>query len=140
MDNFKDYYRRLGIGPDADGATIKTAFRRLARRYHPDVTKDKKAARRFLAIREAYDVLSDPHKRQEYDRVRSARRPAPPAPVPSRERPRPGPGRARRFGVALDALGLRLGITVDADIAGRPTKRRNAPPAAPRGGPGPRTA
>jgi len=64
---FKDYYRILGVGKDADDKTIKSAYRRLARKYHPDVAKAKDAGERFKEISEAYEVLSDPQKRQRYD-------------------------------------------------------------------------
>src|SRR5919106_6360838 len=64
---FKDYYRILGVGKDADDKTIKSAYRRLARKYHPDVAKTKDSGERFKEISEAYEVLSDPQKRQRYD-------------------------------------------------------------------------
>src|SRR5207249_525389 len=64
---FKDYYRTLGVDKNADDKTIKSAYRRLARKYHPDVAKTKDAGERFKEIGEAYEVLSDPQKRQRYD-------------------------------------------------------------------------
>jgi DnaJ-class molecular chaperone len=64
---FKDYYRILGIERSADDKAIKTAYRKLARKYHPDVAKDKAGAGRFQEINEAYEVLSDPEKRRRYD-------------------------------------------------------------------------
>jgi curved DNA-binding protein len=65
---FKDYYAILGVSRDASDEDIKKAFRRLARQYHPDVAKDKKAAEeKFKEINEAYEVLSDPAKRKKYD-------------------------------------------------------------------------
>src|SRR5207249_3286996 len=64
---FKDYYRTLGVDKNADEKTIKSAYRRLARKYHPDVAKTKDAGERFKEIGEAYEVLSDPQKRQRYD-------------------------------------------------------------------------
>ncbi|MEI6653724.1 MAG: DnaJ domain-containing protein [Verrucomicrobiota bacterium] len=65
---FKDYYSTLGIARDASTADIKKAFRKLARKYHPDVAKDKGAAEaRFKEINEANEVLSDPEKRRKYD-------------------------------------------------------------------------
>ena len=63
---FKDYYKMLGVERAADDKTIKSAYRRLARKYHPDVAKGKDRAR-FKEITEAYEVLSDPEKRQRYD-------------------------------------------------------------------------
>lgn len=65
---FKDYYAILGVSRDASDEDIKKAFRKLARRYHPDVAKDKKIAEeKFKEINEAYEVLGDPAKRQKYD-------------------------------------------------------------------------
>jgi curved DNA-binding protein len=65
---FKDYYATLGVTKTASDEDIKKAFRKLARKYHPDVAKDKKAAEeRFKEINEAYEVLSDPAKRRKYD-------------------------------------------------------------------------
>ncbi len=64
-----DYYEVLGVGRDADESTIKRAYRQLARKYHPDVAADKKAAEtHFKEINEAYEVLSDAQKRSNYDR------------------------------------------------------------------------
>jgi DnaJ-class molecular chaperone len=63
---FKDYYRSLGVDRKADAKTIKSAYRRLARKHHPDVSKGKDAER-FKEINEAYEVLSDPEKRRRYD-------------------------------------------------------------------------
>jgi len=64
---FKDYYRILGVERTADDKTIKSAYRKLARKYHPDVAKGKDAGERFREITEAYEVLSDPEKRRRYD-------------------------------------------------------------------------
>lgn len=66
--DFKDYYEILGISRSADAEEIKKSFRRLARKYHPDLNpKDKTAETHFKEINEAYEVLSDPEKRQKYD-------------------------------------------------------------------------
>src|SRR5258708_4339476 len=66
--DFKDYYKILGVDRKADDKTIKSAYRRLARKHHPDVTKGgKDSAERFKEINEAYEVLSDPEKRRRYD-------------------------------------------------------------------------
>src|SRR2546421_258373 len=62
---FKDYYRILGVDRGADDKTLKSAYRKLARKYHPDVNKGQDA--RFKEINEAYEVLSDPEKRRRYD-------------------------------------------------------------------------
>jgi curved DNA-binding protein len=64
---FKDYYAALELERDADGDAIKKAYRRLARRTHPDVAKEPGAEERFKEISEAYQTLSDPEKRQAYD-------------------------------------------------------------------------
>jgi curved DNA-binding protein len=65
---FKDYYATLGVPRDASSADIKKAFRKLAREFHPDVAKDKKAAEaKFKQINEAHEVLSDAEKRSKYD-------------------------------------------------------------------------
>lgn len=68
---FKDYYAALGISPEADEKTIKQAYRKLARQYHPDVNPgDTQAEERFKEINEAYQALSDPEKRSKYDALR----------------------------------------------------------------------
>jgi len=64
---FKDYYKILGVDRQADDRAIKSAYRRLARKHHPDVAKSKDAGERFKEISEAYEVLSDPEKRRRYD-------------------------------------------------------------------------
>lgn len=65
---FKDYYAALGVSKDASQDEIRSAFRKLARKYHPDTAEDKATAEeRFKEINEAYEVLSDPEKRQKYD-------------------------------------------------------------------------
>lgn len=69
----KDYYDTLGIGRDATGDEVKQAYRALARKHHPDVAHDKaEAEHRFKEINEAYEVLSDPNKRAQYDRFGTA--------------------------------------------------------------------
>lgn len=64
---YKDYYEILGVGRDATDTQIKSAYRKLARKYHPDVNKTKEAEEKFKEINEAYEVLSDKQKRQRYD-------------------------------------------------------------------------
>jgi curved DNA-binding protein len=65
---FRDYYETLGLAKSASADEIKSAFRKLARKHHPDLAKDKKAAEeKFKEINEAYEVLSDPEKRKKYD-------------------------------------------------------------------------
>lgn len=64
-----DYYQMLGVGKDADADAIKKAFRAKARELHPDVSKDPDAGKKFSALNEAYEILSDPDKRAKYDRL-----------------------------------------------------------------------
>ena len=64
---YKDYYKILGVAKSADDKAIKTAYRRLARKHHPDVSKGKDSASRFQEVSEAYEVLGDPEKRKRYD-------------------------------------------------------------------------
>ncbi|MEB3277188.1 MAG: DnaJ C-terminal domain-containing protein [Cyanobacteriota bacterium] len=67
-NGFRDYFEVLGVERSADADTVKRAFRKLARQYHPDVNpNDKSAEARFKEISEAYEVLSDPQKRQRYE-------------------------------------------------------------------------
>lgn len=67
---FKDYYKILAVAPDADSKAIKTAYRKLARKYHPDVSEDHEAEGKFKEVNEAYQVLKDTDKRAEYDELR----------------------------------------------------------------------
>lgn len=64
---YKDYYDILGVKRDATDAEIKSAYRKLARKFHPDVNKTKEAENKFKDINEAYEVLGDKQKRQRYD-------------------------------------------------------------------------
>jgi curved DNA-binding protein len=87
---YKDYYEILGVprGADADG--IKRAYRKLARKYHPDVSKEKNAEDKFKEGQEAYEVLRDPEKRAAYDQLGRDYR--------SGQQFRPPPDWAQRFG------------------------------------------
>ncbi|CAM2799663.1 DNA-binding protein DnaJ [Legionella steigerwaltii] len=66
----KDYYKIMGVGEDATEKDIKMAYRKLARKYHPDISKEPNAEEQFKAMGEAYEVLRDPVKRAEYDKYR----------------------------------------------------------------------
>lgn len=69
--DFKDYYVSLGVSPDADEKTIKKAYQKLAKKYHPDVNPgDKAAEAKFKDAMEAYQAISDPEKRRKYDELR----------------------------------------------------------------------
>lgn len=70
---FKDYYKTLGISRDATAEEIKKAFRRLARKYHPDVSKETDAEHKMKEVNEANAVLSDPEKRAAYDQLGQGR-------------------------------------------------------------------
>lgn len=66
---YQDYYKTLGLQPDASAVDIKKAFRKAARKYHPDVNPDAKAQSKFKAVNEAYEVLKDPERRAAYDQL-----------------------------------------------------------------------
>lgn len=68
---YRDYYKTLGVSKNASEKEIKSAYRKLARKYHPDVNSDKNAESRFKEINEAYEVLGDSQKRSKYDQLGS---------------------------------------------------------------------
>jgi len=68
---YKDYYKVLGVAKKASDDDIKQAYRRLARKYHPDVSKERNAEEKFKDLQEAYEVLKDPEKRGAYDQLGS---------------------------------------------------------------------
>ena len=72
---FKDYYKVMGVARDATEAQIKQAYRKLARKFHPDVSKEPDAEARFKEVGEAYEVLRSPEKRAAYDQLGSGPRP-----------------------------------------------------------------
>ena len=71
--DFKDYYKVMGVAEQASPAEIKQAYRKLARKFHPDVSKEPDAEAKFKDIGEAYAVLNDVEKRAEYDQIRALR-------------------------------------------------------------------
>lgn len=88
---FKDYYATLGVPRTATEEEIKRAFRQLARKYHPDVAKDKQTAEaKFKEINEAYEVLGNPENRRKYDQLGADWKQG------AQFRPPPGAGRSRR--------------------------------------------
>jgi curved DNA-binding protein len=66
---YRDYYEVLGVARGADADAVKRAYRKLARKYHPDVSKEKNAESKFKEVQEAYEVLRDPEKRAAYDQL-----------------------------------------------------------------------
>ncbi|MCX7893541.1 MAG: DnaJ domain-containing protein [Burkholderiales bacterium] len=86
---YQDYYETLGVPRDASAEDIKKAYRKLARKYHPDVSKEKDAEEKFKAVQVAYDTLKDPEKRAAYDQLGRHR---------AGEEFRPPPGWETHFG------------------------------------------
>ena len=105
---YKDYYEILGVARDADDATIKKAYRKLAHKYHPDVSKDPQGEGKFKEVAEAYETLRDAEKRAAYDQL-------------GRQRPgqdfQPPPGWETQFGAGgmhfddIDLADLFAGLT-----------------------------
>src|SRR6202048_3426206 len=87
---YKDYYEILGVTRGADADEVKRAYRKLARKYHPDVSKEKNAEAKFKEVQEAYEVLRDPDKRTSYDQLGRNFR--------SGQQFRPPPDWAQKFG------------------------------------------
>jgi curved DNA-binding protein len=87
---YKDYYEVLGVTRGADADAVKRAYRKLARKYHPDVSKEKNAESKFKEVQEAYEVLRDPDKRAAYDQLGRDYRPG--------QQFRPPPDWSQRFG------------------------------------------
>jgi curved DNA-binding protein len=143
---YKDYYAELGVPRDADEEAIKKAYRKLARKHHPDVSKEPQAEARFKEVAEAYATLKDPEKRAAYDRLGTRRGGEDFSPPPQwqqqyaagsepfegvdladlldalarRHRPRPDvptPGRDYEAGVELTLEQAHQGATVNLDVA-----------------------
>jgi curved DNA-binding protein len=87
---YKDYYEVLGVTRSAGADEVKRAYRKLARKYHPDVSKERNAENRFKEVQEAYEVLRDPEKRAAYDQLGRDYRPG--------QQFRPPPDWSQRFG------------------------------------------
>ncbi|MES2821465.1 MAG: DnaJ C-terminal domain-containing protein [Pseudomonadota bacterium] len=92
---FKDYYKILGVEPGADDSAIKAAYRKLARKYHPDVSQEANAELRFKDVVEAYEVLKSAEKRAEYDELRQYGRQGRPFQPPPGWQPRGGAAHGR---------------------------------------------
>src|SRR5271169_2176870 len=105
---FRDYYQVLGVERGASGEQIKTAYRRLARKFHPDVSKEKNAEAQFKEVQEAYEVLKDPEKRAAYDQLGSDFR--------GGQQFRPPPDWARNFEFGARPRGRR-GAAADAGFS-----------------------
>ncbi len=105
---YKDYYAVLGVPRDASADDIRKAYRRLAQKYHPDVSKDPKGEEKFKDIAEAYQTLKDPEKRAAYDQLGSGFRPG--------QDFRPPPGWEQQFDFAGAAPGAGYSFE-DLDLA-----------------------
>lgn len=120
---YRDHYQTLGVARDASAADIKKAYRKLARRYHPDVSKEKDAEERFKQVAAAYETLSDPDRRRAYDQLGRYR---------SGQEFRPPPDWERQFGdvfggaeqeIPFDLGDLFAGFTGTRRAGGRPGRR-----------------
>ncbi len=104
---YKDYYAALGVKRDATADEIKKAYRKLAQRHHPDVSKEKAAEEKFKEIGEAYQTLKDPEKRAAYDQLGSGYQPGQEfRPPPDWEQRFRGDGKAANSGFSFDDLDL----------------------------------
>lgn len=101
----QDFYQVLGVARDADADAIQRAYRRLARKYHPDINSDPSAEERFKDVSEAYDVLSDPRMRARYDRFGPDFRRVPEGAEAWAGRPGGGPGAAAGSGAGGSGAG-----------------------------------
>ena len=106
---FVDYYEVMGVSPEATPSEIKKAYRRLARKFHPDVSKEANAEEKFKQLGEAYEALKDPARRAEYDEVRryggrSNEEFTPPPGWQPRGGPGIDPGNAEQFSDFFEAI------------------------------------
>jgi curved DNA-binding protein len=121
---YKDYYATLGVARDASADDIRKAYRKLAQKYHPDVSKDPEGEEKFKAVAEAYQTLKDPEKRKAYDELGASHR--------AGEEFRPPPDWEQRFRAANESGGsafddLDLGDLFES-LARRGRSRGGAPP------------
>jgi curved DNA-binding protein len=114
---YQDYYQTLGVARDASAEEIKKAYRKLARKYHPDVSKEKDAEERFKQVGQAYETLSDPDKRRAYDQLGHYR---------SGQDFRPPPDWERQFGDIFGRGGDDGGFDLNDLFAGLGGARRAA--------------
>ena len=114
---FRDYYETLGVSKTATDDEIKRAFRKLARKYHPDVNKDKASAEeKFKQLNEAYEVLGDPEKRKKYDELGANwNQPGGFQPPPGWDTQQPGGG-FRRYGSGDGGVEFEFGGTGFSDF------------------------
>jgi curved DNA-binding protein len=118
---YKDYYAILGVPRDAAADDVKKAYRKLAKQYHPDVSKEKNAEERFKEINEAHQTLSDPEKRAAYDQLGQYR--------PGEEiRPPPGWGREFRSSRATSTASWTLDLFEHLGAAGLAARRARRTP------------
>jgi curved DNA-binding protein len=121
---YKDYYAALGVDKNASADDIKKAYRKLARKYHPDVSKEKDAKEKFQEVSEAYEALKDPEKRKAYDELGSFQ--------PGQDF-RPPPGWEQQFqqgGFSFDDLDLAdlfAGLGATRGFRGSTRARRDMP-------------
>src|SRR6187402_3437528 len=122
---YKDYYKILGVDRKAGDDEIKKAYRKLARKYHPDVSKEANAKEKFQEVSEAYETLRDKEKRAAYDSLGSGFRPGQDFRPPPDWFERFGRGRGARRGPAMAFPGedYEVPVRLTLDEAFRGTER-----------------